>query len=90
MSVCLYVCMSVRKSFSHFLLKGGFRPADHDGTIRIASKRPVRSQQAFLSQNSDFTEHLENRIVGAPHHGQSNGIYFWSHGRAIYEFSGKF
>ena len=67
--VCLYVCMSVRKSFSHFLLKGGSRPADHDGTIRIASKRPVRPQQAFSSQNSDFTELLENQIVGAPHHG---------------------
>ena len=33
---------------SHNLLKGGFRPADHDGNVRIGPNRPVRPQWAFM------------------------------------------
>ena len=47
-SVVLSVCRFVRKSFRHNLLIGAIRPADHDGTIRFASNRPVRPLQVFL------------------------------------------
>ena len=48
LSVVLPVCRFVRKSFRHNLLIGAIRPADHDGTIRNASNRPVRPLQVFL------------------------------------------
>ena len=91
LSVCqsasLPVCRFVRKSFRHNLLKGGIWPADHDGTLRIASKRTVRPLQALFTQNYDLTKHHKNRIAGPPGHGQSNATHFWSHRRVAREFS---
>ena len=49
---CLFATLPVRKSFRHNLLKGGIWPADHDGAIRIASKRPVRPLQVLFDPKS--------------------------------------
>ena len=51
LSASLPVCLSAGLSantFRHNLLIGAIRPADHDGTIRFASNRPVRPLQVFL------------------------------------------
>ena len=41
----------------------------------------------FLTKNRDVTKRHENRIVGAPGHGQSNATIFWSRRRVAREFS---
>ena len=76
------------KRFRHNLLKGGV--IDLLITMvppELRKKVPFGRYEYFWIQNHDFTEHHENRVAGAPGHGQSNATRFWSNGRVAREFS---